>query len=128
VTTARIPSTLLRRALRLALCYVVAIQALVAAYATALAVVAKGDVAAGFAICHNAGADTASNPHQGSDAKLPCALCAVAASVASLPAGAGPVVATPISVSHHMRPPHHAAVPVLPTPRAGLARAPPLLV
>jgi len=107
---------------RVALCYVLALQALLAAYGTALAVGQANGPAASFVICHNAGDDTVDT---GKPTTVPCALCAMAASGHGLLPAPPSVIAAPLSVegriSHLDRPGTVHSRPA----RAGLARAPP---
>ena len=116
-------ASLVRRALSVAICYVVALQAFLAAYGTVLAV-AQGQ-SDGFVICHSGEGVATGSGDSGSPAKPPCALCAVAvAGGGLLPDPAAIIIPAPVIVGI-LQP----AVTVAPfltlNPRAGLARAPP---
>jgi hypothetical protein len=111
------------RALRGALCYLVALQALLAAYGTAIAASKAGDTAAGFVICH--GNETTPDPANGTVPNVPCALCGMVTSAGGLPLAAIATLAAPLTVSHRLRPLDNAAIVPLLARRAGLARAPP---
>ena len=115
-------SCLIGRTLRLALCYLFALQAFAAALSTASAT--GGAPTAGIAsiICHTS-EDGSAPQDSGRPPNAACALCAVAATAVALPAPATvapqPVVTTLVHVSV---PPLRAAPPAI---RTGLARAPP---
>ena len=111
-------------ALRVVLCYVVVLQAFLAAYSAAFAAGQIGP-AADFVICHSADSNAPLAPHSRVPAAVPCALCAMAASANALPPDPAAVVA-PISVAHRIAPFATAIVTSSPPSRAGLARAPPL--
>jgi hypothetical protein len=109
-----------RRALRVALCYAVALQALAGSVSAAGAIAG----AAGFTpvICHGAGSEPPPGD-PGTTPKVPCTLCAAAASAVALPETVP--VSAPAPTAVRIR---HVPAPVLPgspPPRAGLARAPP---
>jgi hypothetical protein len=108
----------LRRALRLALCYLLALQAITAAVAAALAVGHAST--AGFTICHSL-ADAPSN--NAGAPQVPCALCAAAASAVVLSDPPSVVIGSP-TLTRRVRP-ADVAVVARPPPRSGLARAPP---
>ena len=116
-----------RHALRVALCYLIVLQAFLAAYSTAFAVSQAGGTAAGFVICHNAGDDPLPDPDSRTPAKVPCVLCAIAASASGLPPDPMlTLVAPPIAGRIQS-----ADVPVIvrsSPARAGMARAPPQFV
>jgi hypothetical protein len=83
---------LVRRVFIVALCYTIALQTLLAAYATALTLTTTLGPAARFIVCHNA-ADNSSKS-DGASLGVPCALCAIAASsLGLLPAPTPGVVA-----------------------------------
>jgi hypothetical protein len=114
-----------RRALRVALCYLVVLQAFVATYSAAFAVSQASGTVAGFAICHSGGGAAQDSPGPAAPASIPCALCAMAASAGGLPPAPGTTVVAPPSVAGRVRP---ADISVIASPqpaRAGLARAPP---
>jgi hypothetical protein len=111
-----------RRALRVALCYVLALQAFAAAVSTARAVDLGSGIDVGAIICHSSGGDTRPGD-AGKSPNVPCALCVIAASAVSLPDPLS-IMAQPTAVAGCA---WHRDVPVLAKPpaRAGLARAPP---
>jgi hypothetical protein len=111
---------LVRRALRVALCYVIALQAILAAYGTALAVSAAAPPS--LIVCHNAGSEA---PADTGARGVPCALCATAASATGLPTAGGPTIAGLQFFSHRIQPLEVLAGVTTPIARAGLARAPP---
>jgi hypothetical protein len=77
---ARAPNRVWRRILGLAVCYVLALQAFFAAFATALALFQGNAINDALVICHNA--NTTSPPSTddtGKPEKLSCMLCALAA-------------------------------------------------
>jgi hypothetical protein len=117
-----------RGALRVALCYILALQAFAAAFGTALSIGQYSGSAAGFIICHNAGSDAPADRDGGKlPATVPCALCAVASSVVSLSDPVS-IVAVTRAVAEPVR---YADVSLIAGPRtvrAGLARAPPHLI
>jgi len=121
VNHTRTQSSFARRALRVALCYVLALQAIAAAFGTALSVGQASNAAAGFTICHGS-ADAPSNGTTGT-LDVTCVLCAVAASAVLL--SDPPSVAARSSTSIRRAPRAEVAVIVRPPLRSGLARAPP---
>lgn len=123
--TTRTTPRLVRAAARIALCYVLALQAFLAAHGAAFAAVAAAQGGAGLVICHSGGGPTAPDPAERPVAHLPCALCAIAASAGGLPAAANVLAAAAWIYSHRVAPAEIAAVVAFPLPRAGFARAPP---
>jgi len=121
MTAAPARLSLARRALRVALCYLLALQAFAASFGIAGAFNGR---AAGFGsiICHSSAGDAPAQT--GKAPGLPCALCAVAASAVAL---ADPAVVRlrPVVVAVHL--PTRATRPSARAPpvRTGLARAPP---
>src|SRR5262245_42360259 len=114
----------LGRALRLALCYAFALQAILAAYGTALAA-SPSLAAADFIICHNADGDAPASPDTRIPTSAPCVLCAMAAAASGLLPELVAVVVAPATTSSPIQPADSWIV-VSPTfVRAGLARAPP---
>ncbi len=120
-----IPPNFVRSALRLALCYVIALQAILAASASAFAVGGAGGTAASFAICHSASQDVPSRSGDGTASDVPCAVCATMASAGSMPPQAGLAVTPPSSAGHDLSALAMAGPRGFPNSRAGLARAPP---
>ena len=115
---------LVRRALVVALCYMLALQGIAAALGTALSIGRDNIIGAGIIICHNAGNDSQTNGDAGSKPPVPCALCAVASSAVPL---SDPVIVTvaPMAVIGTLGNAGIAPVVRPQTARAGLARAPP---
>ena len=111
-----------RRTLGLAVCYVLALQAFLAAYGTTLAV-AQARAETGFAICHGAGGSEPATDESGT--KLPCVMCAVAAAGGGLAPEAGAVTAAPLVVAGRLALVDAVTLPAATPVRAGLARAPP---
>ena len=114
-----------RHALRIALCYVVVLQAFLAAYSTAFAVSQAGGAAAGFVICHNGGDDAPLNSDSRTPAGVPCALCAMAASANALPPEPMLAAVAPPAVAAQLQPIDLAVIVPPASVRAGLSRAPP---
>lgn len=114
-------SNLIGRALRLALCYVFALQAFAAALSTASAIGPASGIAS--VICHTSEDGSAPN-----DSGLPqsaaCALCAVAATAVAVPP---PVLfgAQRLAIAIAISPPATQLLAAPPAIRSGLARAPP---
>ena len=108
----------------IALCYALVLQAFFAGFGNGVATSYASSAADGFTICHGNGGTTP--PPGDSNAKFPCALCALAA------AGSGllpnPVLATlaPLIGGGIVRFANAAVVVVTAHPRAGLSRAPPV--
>ena len=117
---------LLQRALRIALAYAFALQAIVAVYGLALAANPVGD-AIGLVICHNVGGETpdGSGKHVPG---LPCALCTMAAQTGGLLPSPVVATATPSIEAETVRPRKVAQTPERAPKRTGLARAPPRFV
>jgi hypothetical protein len=113
------------RALSIALCYALALQAVLAAFGTALAAGQAGSAEQGFAICHGGDGGVPTGGDGGNSDKLPCALCAVAVAgggllpTESLAPTAPRILASRIAVADC------AEVLRAAPARAGLARAPP---
>ena len=109
-----------RRVLTLALCYVLALQAFLAAYGTAFAV-SRGE--SGFVICHGDGSTPARDTANAD--KAPCALCAVASAASGLLPEAPVSFVTPAIVAGRVV--YADTTVTFPSPprRAGLSRAPP---
>jgi hypothetical protein len=117
---------LLQRALRIALAYAFALQAIVAAYGLALAANPVGD-ARGLVICHNVGGETPDGPGKHVPG-LPCALCTMAAQTGGLlplPIAATAALGIAIEI---VGPRKVAQTPERAPKHTGLARAPPRFV
>jgi hypothetical protein len=120
----RITPTLLGRALRVALCYAFALQAILAAYGTALAA-SPSRTAADFTICHNADDTAPAGPSTRIPTSAPCVLCAMAAAASGLLPQPVATVVAPSTVVRLLRPTVGRTVAGAAPARAGLARAPP---
>jgi hypothetical protein len=125
VTSRNTPS-IWRRALGLAICYALALNALFAAYGTAFAVAQPGPEA-GFTICHGNGVGELPAPSGDGDT-LPCVMCAVAAAAGVLLPEAPVAPAPALSIVTHLGPADAGPIAAVRFARAGLARAPPDLV
>ena len=112
------------RVLGVALCYVIALQAFLAAFETTIASAAAPDAGV-WVICHNAGGPPPADDGSGRHEKLPCVMCATAASGLAvspdvMPAAVAPTVTvTAIAAVESVR-----LVSQRPS-RAGQSRAPP---
>lgn len=122
--TDRRRTSLGRQVLGLAICYAVALQALFAAFGSALGV---GQVSpeTGFAICHPG--DGSMPPTGDAGHKMPCVLCAVAAANGALLPDAITTAALALSPAHQVGLVVAIATPASVPVRAGLTRAPPSL-
>lgn len=116
--------TVWRRALSALLCYTVALQTLLAAVTTTIAI-SRADAANAPVICHGAGATEPSDGDTGSTEKPPCAMCALAAAAAGL-------VPDPVTAIGALLVPAGSVItvsatadPIQPPARAGPSRAPP---
>jgi hypothetical protein len=112
-----------RRVLNVALCYVIALQTLFAAYATASTITGSPALAAD--ICHNV-ADGSSDTGSSIPITVPCVLCAIVAAGLGLPPA--PILDVVAHVVGTERIPFTALTFGFkrPSVRTGLARAPPL--
>jgi hypothetical protein len=115
---------LARRILGVAICYVLALQAFLAAFGTAHAVGRANAFDGSLVICHGAGA-AADTDDTGNAERPPCVLCAVAVAGGGLLPDPVAVVIPPAMVVGAIDVPHVVILGGLPPPRAGLARAPP---
>jgi hypothetical protein len=111
------------RALRVALCYLFALQAFAASISIVSAIGFGGAVGLTPAICHGSG-DEPPSGDSSLPPTVPCALCAAAASTVALPAPIL-VAAQPMPVASRAQHPETVVPARSPPPRAGLARAPP---
>jgi hypothetical protein len=112
------------RTLVVALCYALVLQAFFAGFGNGIATGYASGTADGFTICHGSGGTTP--PPGDSNAKLPCALCALTAAGSGLlpdpvSAAVAPLIGGGIVYFVNV-----AAVVVTTNPRAGLSRAPPI--
>jgi hypothetical protein len=111
-----------RQVLGLAICYAVALQALFAAFGSALGV-GQVNSETGFAICHPANGSMPPTGDAGH--KMPCVLCALAAASGGLLRDAITTAALPLSLAHQVALVVAIATPASVPARAGLTRAPP---
>jgi hypothetical protein len=125
VTEADTRQRLLRRACRVALCYIVALQTFLAAYGAAMAASQVGETGSGFIICHGADASATPNPVGRSGPQLPCLFCVLAAAASALPPGTSLILAIVPKLSDRPRPFGVAVLARLSPWRATLARPPP---
>jgi hypothetical protein len=114
-----------RRALGMALCYALALQAFLAAYTGALAASPASELTVGFVICHNAASDGPADRDTQTPVSVPCALCALATSASALLPPPLFAVVPPSTVAGRVRHGETAVVVGSRPMRAGLARAPP---
>ena len=117
---------LLQRALRVALAYAFALQAIVAAYGLALAANPVGD-ARGLVICHNVGGETPGDSGKQAP-NLPCALCTMAAQTGGLLPSPIVAAAAPEIPAEAVRPRKVAQTLERAPNRTSLARGPPRFV
>jgi hypothetical protein len=119
------PTRIWRRALGLAVCYVLALQAFFAAFERAVALSQANVTDGALVICHSANNASPSTGGTGKREKLSCVLCAVAA------AGGG-VLPDPVATAFAPREPAGSvsfaksiAISIRPPARDGRSRAPP---
>jgi hypothetical protein len=113
------------RTLRVALCYVVAMQAFLAAFGTTMAAARATAFDPLGVICHAGDSEQPSNGDSRTPEKLPCIVCAAAAAALGLESGPAPLGAIHFAIAGRVS---HAPAIVSayhPPPRAGLSRAPP---
>ena len=113
------------RTLRVALCYVVAMQAFLAAFGTTMAAARTTAFDPLQVICHSGDSEQPSNGDTRNPEKLPCIVCAAAAAALGLESRLGAAHRNPFR-DRRTRLVRPAAVAAYrPPPRAGLSRAPP---
>jgi hypothetical protein len=112
------------RTLAVALCYALVLQAFFAGFGNGVATSYASSAADGFTICHGSGGTTP--PSGDSNAKFPCALCALAVSGSGLLPNPVLAALAPLTGGGIVRFANAAAVVVSAHPRAGLSRAPPI--
>ena len=121
----RHPNLCWRRMLRLALCYVIALQAFLSAFETTIAAAHAPTSDVSPVICHAVDGRSPSNGDTGNPEKIACALCALAAAALALlcnPVSATEALLLPaglVGFPHAISAAHH------PRARAGYSRAPP---
>jgi hypothetical protein len=111
-------------ALSLALCYALALQAILASFGTALAVGNAPATDGVFAICHSDGSTPAGDDNGNPD-KLPCALCAVAVVGGGLLPVEAVAPAAPETIGGRVTVIEPIVISIAAPARAGLSRAPP---
>jgi hypothetical protein len=111
------------RTLAVALCYALVLQAFFAGFGNGVATSYASSAADGFTICHGSGGTP---PSGDSNAKFPCALCALAAAGSGLLPDPASAALAPLIGGGTVRFANAAAVVVTAHPRAGLSRAPPI--
>jgi len=112
------------RTLVVALCYALVLQAFFTGFGNGVATGYASSAADGFTVCHGSGGTAP--PSGDSNAKFPCALCALAATGSGLlpdPVSAALVPLISGGIVHFA---NSAAVVVTTNQRAGQARAPPI--
>jgi hypothetical protein len=112
------------RTLAVALCYALMLQAFFAGFGNGLATGYASYAPDGFTVCHGSGGATP--PTGDSNAKFPCALCALAEAGSGLLPDPVSAALAPLIGGGIARFTSAAAVVVTAHPRAGLSRAPPI--
>jgi hypothetical protein len=113
------------RTLRVALCYVVALQAFLAAFGTTMAAARTTAFDPLGVICHSGDRDRPSNGDSRTPEKLPCIVCAAAAAALGLESGPAPLAAIHFAIAGRISSAPVVIAAYRPPPRAGLSRAPP---
>jgi hypothetical protein len=113
------------RTLRVALCYVVAMQAFLAAFGTTMAAARATAFDPLLVICHSGDSERPGNGDTRNPEKLPCIVCAAAAAALGLESGPAPLTAIHFVATGRVVPALAVAVAYHPPSRAGLSRAPP---
>jgi hypothetical protein len=125
LVTNRHPNRCWRCILRVALCYVFAIQTFLSAFETTIAAAHAPASDTWLVICHGVDSTLPSSGGAGNPEKLPCVLCAVAAgALGLLPDPVPPAVAQLLSAGLAGFT-HAVAIVYQPPSRAGYSRAPP---
>ena len=112
------------RTLVVALCYALVLQAFFAGFGNGLATGYASSAADGFIVCHGSGGTAP--PSDDSNAKFPCALCALAAAGSGLLPDPVSAALAPLIGGGIVYFANAAAAVVAAHPRAGLSRAPPI--
>ena len=123
--TNRHPTPYWRCILRLALCYVVAIQAFLSAFETTIAAAHAPASDTWLVICHGVDSNLPSSGGSGNPEKLPCVLCAVAAAALGLRSDPVPATLTLLLPAGLVGFAHAVTIAYQPPSRAGYSRAPP---
>jgi hypothetical protein len=122
--TNRHPNPYWRRGLRVALCYIVAIQAFLSAFETTIAATRAPPSYAWLVICHGVDGKPPSGNSDNPE-KLPCVLCAVAAAALGLRSDPVPAALTLLLPAGVVGFAHAVTIAYQPPSRAGYSRAPP---
>jgi hypothetical protein len=112
------------RTLRVALCYVVAMQAFLAAFGATVAAAAPTFDPLQV-ICHSGDGERPSSGDTRTPEKLPCIVCAAAAAALGLESGPAPLAAIHFAIAGRVASAPAIVAAYRPPPRAGLSRAPP---
>jgi hypothetical protein len=113
------------RTLRVALCYVVAMQAFLAAFGTTMAAARATAFDPLGVICHSGDSERPSNGDTRTPEKLPCIVCAAAAAALGLESGPAPLAAIHFVIVGRVASAPATVAACHPPSRAGLSRAPP---
>jgi hypothetical protein len=113
------------RTLRVALCYVVAMQAFLAAFGTTIAAARATAFDPLLVICHSGDSERPSNGDTRNPEKLPCIVCAAAAAALGLESNPAPLAAIHFVVAGRISSAPATVVAHHPPSRAGHSRAPP---
>jgi hypothetical protein len=125
LVTNRHPHPYWRCILRVALCYVFAIQAFLSAFETTIAAARAPASDTWLVICHGVDSTLPSSGGAGNPEKLPCVLCAVAAAALGLLPHPVPPAVAQLSSARSAGFTHAVAIVHQPPSRAGSSRAPP---
>ena len=115
----------LLRTLRVALCYVVAMQAFLAAFGTTMAAARATAFDPLLVICHSSDRGRPSNGDTRNPEKIPCIVCAAAAAALGLASNPAPLAAIDFVVTGRVAAAPATVVAHHPPSRAGHSRAPP---
>jgi hypothetical protein len=113
------------RTLRVALCYVVAMQAFLAAFGTTVAAARATAFDPLLVICHSGDSERPSNGDTRNPEKLPCIVCAAAAAALALETNSAPLAAIHFVNAGRVSSAPATVVSHHPPSRAGHSRAPP---
>jgi hypothetical protein len=113
------------RTLRVALCYVVAMQAFLAAFGTTMAAARATVFDPLLVICHSGDSGQPSNGDTRNPEKLPCIVCAAAAAAPGLESNPAPLAAIHFVIAGRVSSARATVVAHHPPSRAGHSRAPP---
>ena len=113
------------RTLRVALCYVVAMQAFLAAFGTTMAAARATAFDPLLVICHSGDSGQPSNGDTRNPEKLPCIVCAAAAAALGLESDPAPLATIHFVITGRVSSTPATVVAHHPPSRAGHSRAPP---